>query len=401
MLDICLIQLPNPALAHTMYNSLGIMYLASVVEQAGYSVEIADLRHNGGLPRAHYYGFSCTTPEITYAKELAKQVRGKTIVGGAHPSLLPEDCWNDFDYIVIGEGEEVILDILSGKITSPKGIVASRIRDLDKIPYPARNKVKFPYSDMIFEGERYGHGAMTGTLIATRGCPFSCHYCANIFRYITSRSVENIIGEMKLMMADGVTHFKFMDDCFTLHHEFERLTQEMKKLNISYIAHTRADLMTPKIALSLKESGCYQSGLGVETADDTVLKLNNKKETVEDSVRAIRTLKEAGIHVKPYWMTGLPGETDKTIERNKEFMITTQPNKWTVSTFTPYPGSAIFKRPEDFGIEIVNKDWTKWWNYCENQYNHILIGQTKEEMWKRYNEFYGFLRSEVWKQEAH
>ncbi len=255
MLDLVLVQLPNPALANTMYNSLGILSLASVVEAEGYSVYIVDMRNeNRPLPKAKFYGFSCTTPEINYAKEIAKRVKGKTIVGGGHPSALPEDCLGHFNYVVMGEGEEKILKIISGELS--QGVsYGARIKDLNKIPYPSRHLIKYPYNDQIFEGERYGHGAKTATMITTRGCPYNCSYCANQFRSITSRSVENVIGEMELVLKDGVTHFKFMDDCFTLHPEFERLCNEIKKLNVSYIAHTRSDLMTPKIAKLLKIGG--------------------------------------------------------------------------------------------------------------------------------------------------
>lgn len=399
MLDIALIQLPNPALATQMYHSLGILYLASTVERAGYSVEIVDLRHGDRLlPKAEFYGFSCTTPEIYYARKLAKQVKGITVVGGGHPSLMPEDCMKDFDYVVMGEGEEVILDIIGHGGKHKQVIKTARISDLDKIPYPARHLVKNPFSTNIFAGERYGEDAPTATMIISRGCPFRCHFCGNIFyKAVTFRGVGNIIGEMKLLINRyNIKHFKFMDDNFTLHPEFKELCHQIGNLNIQYIAHTRSDLMTPEKAELLFKSGCVQSGLGVESADNNVLKINNKLETAEQHKEAIKILKEAGLRTKPYWMTGLPGETDETIELNKQFMIDTQPAKWTVSTFTPYPGCAIHENPDKFGITIIEKDWSKYWNYCQGRYNHVLKGQTQEQMWARYEGFYNWLRSEKW-----
>ncbi len=399
MLDICLVQLPNPALATQMYHSLGILYLASVVEKAGYWVYIADLRNdNKPLPPARFYGFSCTTPEIDYARKLAKQVKGITIVGGGHPSLMPEDCLSDFDYVIMGEGEEVILEILSNPRKVKQVIKTPRISDLNKIPFPARHLIKNPFSTNIFAGERYGEGPLTATMIISRGCPFRCHFCGNIFyKAVTFRSVENIICEMvELRDKYKITHFKFMDDNFTLHPEFKDLCNEIKKLDIHYIAHTRSDLMTPEKAELLFRSGCVQSGLGVESADNNVLKINNKRETVEQHKEAIKILKEAGLRTKPYWMTGLPGETDETIELNKQFMIDTQVDKWTVSTFTPYPGCAIHENPDKFGVTIIEKDWSKYWNYCQGRYNHVLKGQTQEQMWNRYLNYYNWLKEGKW-----
>lgn len=402
MLDIVLTQLPNPVLATQMYHSLGILYLASTVERAGYSVEIVDLRQGDRpLPEAKYYGFSCTTPEIDYARKLAKQVKGITIVGGGHPSLMPEDCVRDFDYVIVGEGEDIILNFLEDKWYYPKIIRAPRIRDLNRIPFPARHLVKNPFSTNIFPGERYGEGAPTATMITSRGCPFDCHFCGNILRNpVTFRSVEDILIEMQeLIEGYGIEHFKFMDDNFTLHPNFRELCKHIGRLDIHYIVHTRSDLMTDEKAQYLFQSGCVQSGLGVESADDRVLKLNNKKETVAQHKEALKMLKEAGLRTKPYWMTGLPGETDETIELNKQFMISTNPDKWTISTFTPYPGCAVHNNPEKFGIEIIEKDWSKYWNYCQGKYNHVLKGQTQEQMWTRYEGFYNWLRSEQWKRQ--
>ena len=147
----------------------------------------------------------------------------------------------------------------------------------------------------------------------------------------------------------------------------------------------------------LKYSGCEESGLGVESADDNVLRISNKKETAEQHKKAIRLFKDAGIKVKPYWMTGLPGETDETIELNKQFMIDTQPEKWTISTFTPYPGCSFFNNPDKFNFRITEKDYSKWWNFCEEKYNHELYGQTQDEMWARYKKFYLWLKEEKWK----
>ncbi len=393
-LDLCLVQLPNPVLTTTMYNSLGLMYLAAVVERAGLTVEIADLRDGGDIPQAKFYGFSCTTPEITEAKRLAGKLKN-TIVGGGHPSLLPEDC-KEFDYIVRGEGEGVILGILKGCFE--KGIViGGRISSIDAIPFPSRHKVKHPFSEYIFPGERYGKGPLTATLITSRGCPFSCAFCGNISRTpVMHRNINNIIAEMNLLGEQGIHHFKFMDDNFILHPRFDELCERMSYLKIKHKCHSRSDLMTSTKAHLLKLSGCVEAGLGVESADEHVLEVNNKQESVSDHLNAIESLRSVGIRFKPYFMTGLPGETDETIELNKQFVQEVKPERWTISTFTPYPGCDIYNNPSDYGVRIIEPDWTKYWNYCQGQYNHVLFGQTQEQMWARYEDFYGWMVK--WKQ---
>lgn len=394
MRDLVLLPLPDwidnqPK----MYFPLSLMILAAVSRDAGYDVEIVDCRDGiKPLPDARFYGFSCATPQINIAKEWAGKLKGKTIIGGAHASLLPLDCVKHFDYVVRGEGEQVLVEILKGD--RQNGIItAPRIKNLDGIPYPAWDMVNQPFSDTLFPGERYGKGELAATLIGSRGCPFLCSFCGNIHRApVTYRSLDNIVGELKELIKRGVKHFRFEDDCFTIHPEFENLCLEMARLKIHYKAHTRSDLTTKEKADLLFYSGCEECGLGVESADNDVLKMNNKKETVDDHVKAVKILKDAGLRVKTYFVMGLPGETDTTLELNKAFAKETQIDKWTVSTFCPYPGTAIFNSPGKFGIEILNKDFSRWWNYCEAGYNHVIFGQTPEQMWNRYKEFYSYLK---------
>lgn len=398
--DIVLLALPDWVDTQpTMYFPLSLMYLASSLQKENFRVRVLDCRLGmKELPEAKFYGFSCTTPQIKIAKEVSRKLKGKaiTIIGGAHASLLPQDCIKDFDYVVIGEGEKVLPMILKGWYE--KGIVqAPRLALLDDLPFPAWDIIEAPFSETLFPGERYGKGEIGATLIGSRGCPFDCQFCGNLHRLpVIYRSADSILSELKELVKRGIKYFRFEDDNFTLIPEFERLCEKMNKLDIRYKCQTRSDLMRPDKAEMMKMSGCEECGLGVESADDRVLKIVNKKETAEQHRKAISIIKNSGMRAKTYFITGLPGETDQTIEFNKEFVTETQIDKWTISTFTPYPGCPIFKSPGKFKIQVINNDYSKWWNFS-SAYNHILIGQTKDEMWKRYTDFYKWLKEEKWK----
>ena len=242
-------------------------------------------------------------------------------------------------------------------------------------------------------------------MITSRGCPYHCSFCGNIFNTpVRFRSVANIIGEVEQLKERGVNHLRFVDDNFTLNPDLFNLCWELKKLNVKFRCHTRSNLVSAQKIAPLAGAGCEECSLGIESADDTVLKLNKKMETVATHRKAVKLLKQAGIAVKYYWMSGLPGETDKTIELNMEFMKETQPAKWTLSTFTPYPGCAIFNNPAKFGVKIINPDWANWWNFAFNVrdlnlpgrlgYVHTLDGQTPEEMKARHDRFYYYLLEE-------
>ncbi len=397
MIDLCLVALPNPALSNPrMYFPLGILYLASIVKKEGFEVEITDMRDGEkSLPEAKFYGFSCTTPEIKRAKEVARKVTGKTIVGGAHASLMPNDCL-DFDYAISGEGEQAIVDILKGEVKD-KVILTDRIKDLDSIPYPAWDMADC-FSPELFPGERYGKGELGMTVIGSRGCPFSCHFCGNVYRTpVIYRSSKNIVGELEELKKREVTHVRFEDDNFTLHPKFNDLCLEIGRLKLSWKAHTRSKLLTLDQAKLMKWAGCEEMGLGVESADDDVLIINNKQEEVSDHLRAIKILREAGIRSKTYFIAGLPGETDETLKINQAFFIAAKPDKWTLSTFTPYPGTEIYKHPDQFGIRILDTDFNNWWNFTESRFVHQLIYEPPEKTWQRYGILYTWLRREEWK----
>ncbi len=95
-------------------------------------------------------------------------------------------------------------------------------------------------------------------------------------------------------------------------------------------------------------------------------------------------------------MMGMPGENDRSVTMLKSFMRQTKPEGWTLATLTPYPGCDMWNDSEKYEIKIINKDFSNYWNFCEESYNHVLHGQTKDQMWKRYGEVYSWLTSKAY-----
>lgn len=412
MVKVTLVQPPNTILSEpTMYFPLSLLYLGAVLEKAGHKVQIADLRTakridvKRQVPKADFVGLTSTTGEILDAEKIARQVKryygeqAVTIVGGAHSSLMPETCINHFDCVVVGEGERAILEIVE---EGARGVVQCEpIKDLDTIPFPARHLVgEKAFSKTLFPGSKYGLGEKATTLIGTRGCPFHCSFCGNIPQPVRFRSAENIAEEVREIKEKYDCHYlRFEDDNFTLNKKrLLEVCEALKPLRVHYKCHTRSHLLDEEMCRALVQSGCEEMGLGVETADDHVLEIVNKRETVEDHKRAIRLIKEAGMRAKAYFMVGLPGECNQTIEKNMEFIKETQIDRWTISLFTPYVGCDIQKNPEKYHIHIVDKDWSHYWNF-PNYPIHELTDPpaSRHEILKRYKRFYDFMRSEKWK----
>lgn len=399
MIDLCLVSLPNSVLTTpTMYFPLGTLYLGASVLKAGYTVQIVDMRAGvKELPEAKFYGFSCTTPEIKQAKELTKEVKGITIVGGAHPTLLPEDCMESFDYIVRGEGEEVLPQIIAG--VWGRGVInAPRISDLSSISHPAWHLVDNPFSEELFPGERYGKGEKAMTVSCSRGCPYKCSFCGNMLRTpVLYRTVEDIISELDELKSLGVKHIRFEDDNFTIHPQFENLCLDLHNLDISWKCHTRSQLVKLSQMELMKWANCEEVGLGVESADDRVLEINNKMENCGQHIKAVEIIHQAGLRAKTYFIAGLPGETDETLEFNKQFFRQAKPEKWTLSTFTPYPGCEVYAHPDAFGIKITDTDFNHWWNFTEDHFVFEMTYEPQEVTWQRYKKLYAWLVSNEWK----
>lgn len=408
--DIVFVMLPNPQLVTpTMYYGLGIFYLAAVLRQKGMDVAIVDMRELKQvdadlIPSCKWVGASASTGEIGFAKQLARMVRNgtKTIIGGAHASLLPQDCAEDFDIVVRGEGEQVIYDIVSGKEKSwVKTIEAPRILDLDDIPFPAWNLLppERMFSLTLMPGERYGTLKPAATIIGSRGCPFRCAFCANMLKLpVIKRNPKNVALEMQLLKGYyGIHNFRLEDDNISVSKQWLKdLCQEIKPVVVKWKCHTRADLLDLEMCDWLRESGCVEVGMGLESADQKVLDLVSKGIHVDDAAQAVFNIQKAGMRAKVYLMSGLPGETEMTIRRNITFMQNVQPNKWTLSRFTPYPGCEIWKYPNKFGVKLDDnaKDYGEYWNFPKTSI-HELNNASRETLDSRYKKLYHWLEGHV------
>lgn len=406
--DIIFIHPPNPVLIDpTMYFSLGLLYVAAYAIKENFKVGIVDFRDKtldvSLVPRAPNYGITATSGEINNAKKLSKMLKERdpesnVIIGGPHASLLPDDCMEDFDTVVRGEGEKAIPHILrTGK---RKLVSLPPIKDLDLIPFPARYLLpeRSIFSYYLFPGTKYGTSAKATTLISTRGCPYKCAFCANIPQPVRFRSAENFVAEIKhLIKRYNCYHYHFVDDNFTLNEKrLKEICNKLEPLKVHFRCHTRANLVSEEVCKWLKKGGCRELALGVETGDNEVLKLMNKKLTIEENLEAVKIIKDSSLISKVFLVVGFPGETWKSIEKTKEFMRKAKPHKWTLSTFTPYPGCEVWRNPEKFGVKILTKNWDHYWNFPDISVIETDVASNKELMEHR-EDLWKFLISEEWR----
>jgi len=353
------------------YPPLGLLYIAAALEKE-FVVEVFDMREEYNtidkIGEADYYGFTATTSQfddVLYCVNFLKRKNKKSFyfIGGSHASWMYEEIKHDFNATIVGEADLQIIDILKSK---KEGVFYCNLKkeNLDEIPFPARHLMlsnRIVSSD-LWDGEGYQKencSTLATTLITSRGCPWKCSFCANIPQKVNYRSEENIIKEIEKIIEEYTCrNFRFLDDNFLMNKKrLFQLLPMLKTKNISYRCSGRSDLIDDNICKLLYESGCKEIGFGVETADDEVLKLINKGESVEEHERAIKLAKQNNLRVKIFMMAGLPLESWETIEKNKRFIEKTQPDKVIVTLFTPYPGSDAYRFPEKYKIKIKQDEW--------------------------------------------
>jgi anaerobic magnesium-protoporphyrin IX monomethyl ester cyclase len=272
------------------------------------------------------------------------------------------------DYVLLGEGEETLgelLDALTGRtrvnlkdidglafVDRETGLAKFNrrrpdMRDLDGLPYPAWDLVDVERYRGIW---LHRHGYYSANMVTTRGCPYSCNWCAKPIwgqRY-NVRSAESVVGELKWLLASArPDHLWFADDIFGLKPgwlaRFADLI-EIDRLNIRFKCLLRADLVTETAAQDLARAGCTVVWLGAESGSERILAAMEKGCRVNDIYEATRRLHRAGIQVGFFLQFGYPGETWPDIQATLRMIRVCQPDDIGISVSYPLPGTKFYER---------------------------------------------------------
>lgn len=356
MVRVTLLQPPQTQLLlPRAYIPLGLGSLAAVLEESDVDVDILNLADCGDIdgveiPESDWYGISCVSATLPATKKLVSRLRGqgKTVVGGAHPSVLPEETYSQIkpDVVMSGEAEYLFRDLVTGAVEPEPIMQAGLIQDLNSLPFPARHL--FDREDVVDTTGIHGQekGVPATTVSTGRGCPFSCAFCCKghpMFNWYRYRSTDLVYEELAYLKKEyAVEHVRFVDDEFTLHTQrTAELMKKMVDLDLGFVCITRADTLNEPLLSLMEEAGCREVHIGVETGSDRLLRLMNKQTTSDSLLNGVHMIKEAGIRVKAYLMMNFPGETEEDRKLTVEWLREAQPDKFTLSVFTALPGSAI------------------------------------------------------------
>ena len=374
MASIALINPPSPFLiSDSVMPPLGLMYLSSYLKEHGQRPKIIDLAVNHinhtEIKGFDIYAITSTTPQSLEAIKILKGLKKKYqdslfVIGGAHAMAFGEECKNDgFDCIVSGEGEEVLLSLSkfveNGKRNNSKicGVIKSKqIDDIDSIPFPDRS----------FEGfEKYHYtlnGLKTTTMITSRGCPFNCYFCCKTWKGVRLRSAKNVIEEAKTIRDMGFKGLMFYDDTFTINRQrVIEIAKELKELDLIWRCFIHASTVDSNLLRIMKDCGCVEVGMGVESGNNEILKTVNKKIDLERAIEVCNWCHEIGLRVKTFLMIGLPGESKETVKDTINFLQKAKPDDYDITIYTPFPETEIWKNTENFDIRFdkINLDYGK------------------------------------------
>ncbi len=354
-MNICLINPPSPWLQNQKaFPPLGLGYLASALKAESHDVSILDIGVSPdiNLLKADVYGITATTPQYPEALKIRDKIRqtfpdSKLILGGAHATFAMNGATDGFDFVIKGDGEKVLPYIVQHN----KLPTSTFTYQIDSIAPPDRVAL-----NIGGYGYRIGkEGQSATTIITSRGCPYSCAFCAKYHPHAYVHSAAYVSKEIDgLVSVHGIRNLLFLDDCFTLNKErLKKICKTLKEYDIRFRCYIRAD--TPKETLKLlRDSGCVEVGMGIESGSQEILNIVNKGTTVKQNTETVQYCNSIGLMVSAFLMIGLPGETYSTAMETVEWVERAQPSKFGYNMFIPYPGSKIFEDRDKYPITIYD-----------------------------------------------
>ncbi|MGD0057104.1 MAG: radical SAM protein [Methanomassiliicoccales archaeon] len=338
----------------------------------------------------------------------SKEMGAAVVWGGPGPTVLAEITLRDapVDAVVIGEGELTMLELCTAlhdrsRLNHVKGIAfmengkvvftspRPRIEDLDALP--------MPLWDSIGDIGRYAipfYGRKAIPMNTSRGCPNTCTFCYSkkMWGYTWhARSAEKILAELRLIrkIYPPLNGVLFDDDLMA--GDMKRLRRLCEllietKTDILWNCQLRADEINEDLAGFIKEAGCRQVSVGVESGSQRLLDMTLKHVRLEDIKAAFDILHGVGIEGVAMLMVGLPGETEEDFAQTKRFLDRLEADSYMFAVYVPYPGTELYKVAREHGFEEPKtlKEWA-----MRGGEHHTMISRRNlsEVPWQRIDEF--------------
>lgn len=412
---------------------LGLAYIAAVLERNGVNVRIIDANVENLSPKQvakltttvkpTFVGISLMTTAHSYGADVIKQLPESIIkiAGGPHATALPEELLNNgFDVVVRGEGEYSTLDVLTkNEMDKILGISYKdengqifhnpdrAFLDPNVLSFPARHLLRSggvnrPYSSA---GNIY---FPFGSIVSSRGCPYGCYYCSkDVFgKKFRFRTVDNVMSEIvDLVERYKIKELNFYDDCFNFNMEraysiMNSIIDSKLKLHIRFSNGLRIDRINKELLEIMREAGTKFIAYGIESGNQAILDRIPKKLKLEEIEVVVKMTKDMGIQVMGFFMLGLFGDTEKSMQETIDFAKKLKLNFAQFTIATPYPGTEMWKTIKKEGQLFLNYD-----SFHHHDIRHerwmmpnMASYETVAKIFKKANKQYYFRFSEIVKQ---
>jgi len=359
---------------------LGAVLLSTILKKRGYEVKafIEDISEPDWLyiENSDLICISTITSTAVRAYNIGKGLKAKgipVVMGGAHPSFLPDEALEYSDFVIRGEGEYTLIELIdyiekgTPLITSINGLSykdkggrvmhnppRQLLEDLESLPEPDFSVVHNWKSSNIYP------------ISTSRGCPFNCRFCSVIHmfgRKYRFKSVEATLKEVKYAVSvSNATKF-FVDDNFAAD---KKRTKEILRgmiaegIKTRWSAQARTDISKDTELLRLMADSCCDTiHIGFESINPETLKAYNKGQDTDDIINCIKAVKDHGISIHGMFVLGGDSDTVDTIKKTADFAIHYGIDTVQFMMLTPLPGTPFFYEMKDNG-RLLHTDWCKY-----------------------------------------
>ena len=343
-----LVSLRSPFLdSDRVYPALANLYLKSAMEVEGLEAVVTDDWTHESLSRFSHIGVSIMTPQRDLAADFIQTVKKwhpeiVTIAGGPHAQFYTGELRNqDWDYIVRGDGERLLPQIVKGELPLPDARVSqdklSR-QELALMPPPDR----LGTAEYLKQFNYVLQGRNSTTMLTARGCPEQCTFCEDAMTQVRRTPIEKIQQELDDIVKLGYGGVYIFDDIFALAPKVtEPICEELDRRDLIYRCNGQARMMTEPFMEMLANTGCVEIAFGAESGSQKILDNIRKRTTVEQNYKFVDWAHKNGINLKLFILLGLPGEDRQTLQETEKFIQYAQPADAQVAIYYPYKGTQI------------------------------------------------------------
>jgi anaerobic magnesium-protoporphyrin IX monomethyl ester cyclase len=392
---VALVYPTSKACTHLCNSPVSLLGLAtSLRDTAGQEVAVFDVDgYSGGLDElirkvADYKPDVVGTPVITDSqflkcvRTLTQEVRiklpkVKIIVGGPHPSALPQqtlEWYPEVDMVLAGEADHTLCELitqLESNVAKPEvaGLcyrsggesvlipLGDPPKDLDALPIPDRSFLSENYKSGVYW--RMDHKGTSDYVMTGRGCPFSCKFCFKVTKGYRARSAEHVVKELTYLASFGVSSIDIEDDLFTANKKRCIAICHMIRdtgLRLDMKVRSRVDTIDEELLSELKKAGVKTIVYGLESGSQTVLDAMRKKTSVQRNLDVVRMTKKAGLKCYADMFIGFPGETPETIAETERFLFKARPTVINSGVLFPLPCTEVYDEAKAAGTLVG--DWS-------------------------------------------